>query len=89
MSVRITPRDAIPPTTKRLGKRLFVVVGDNQTNIRQRASENRRPLCLQTNAEDQAALRRSATMAGTSGTGSFLHNFHQGRGGGSTGGWKL
>ena len=28
-------------------------------------------------------------MAGSSGTGSLLHNFHQGRDGGSTSGWKF
>ena len=39
--------------------------------------------------DGQAALRRSPTMAGNSGTGSLLHNFHQGRGGGGNGGWKL
>ena len=35
----------------------------------------------------QATLHRSATMAGIS--GSLPHNFHQGRGGGSTGGWTF
>ena len=65
------------------------MVGDNQTNIRPRASENRRPLCLQTNAEDQVASRRSATIAGTSGTGSFPQSFHHGRGNGAGGGWKF
>ena len=34
-------------------------------------------------------LRRSATMAGSSGTGSFPHSFHHGRGNGGGGGWKL
>ena len=35
---------------------------------------------------DQYALRRSATIAGSSGSrSSLLHNFHQGRGAGSTG----
>ena len=38
--------------------------------------------------DGQAALRRSPTMAGNSGAGSLLHNFHQGRDG-STGGWKF
>ena len=37
----------------------------------------------------QTTLRRSATMAGISGSGSLPHSFHQGRGGGSTGGWKF
>ena len=38
----------------------------------------------------QATLRRSATMAGSSGPrSSLLHNFHQGRGGGSSVGWKF
>ena len=36
-----------------------------------------------------ATLRRSATIAGSSGVGSLPHNFHQGRGAGSTGGWKF
>ena len=35
----------------------------------------------------QATLHRSATMAGSS--GSLPHSFHQGRGGGSTSGWKF
>ena len=34
-------------------------------------------------------LRRSATMAGNSISGSFPHSFHQGRGRGGTGGWKF
>ena len=34
-------------------------------------------------------LRRSATMAGNSISGSFPHSFHQGRGGGGTGGWNF
>ena len=34
-------------------------------------------------------LRGSATMAGNSISGSFPHSFHQGRGGGGTGGWNF
>ena len=34
-------------------------------------------------------LRRSAPMAGNSISGSFPHSFHQGRGGGGTGGWNF
>ena len=41
------------------------MVGDNQTNIRQRASENQRPLCFKASTDGQAALRRPATMAGS------------------------
>ena len=47
-------------------------------------------LTSETRPPGQAALRRSPTMAGSSGArSSLLHNFHQGRGGGSSGGWKF
>ena len=83
MSTAVFSPSAEPDDTNQLGSWLFAL---SLMALRQRLRDH--GMKLRDKCPDgQAALRRSATMAGVSTSGSRAHSFHQGRGAGSTGGW--